>query len=331
MASQNKFIRPAGKTTSIQQPAQQQRPMLEEVQETRAFEFPNRGQAPESAAPVATPQPTQAPYVKTYAEIDPAYTSIDLPSGFQFYSFDSLAARTLLGGHQAKFSRAAKEKRLRYSVEALSATLEPNRSAFDLTPGDFFFLMYWQRVNSFSKSPMIITAYCENEDHLHSVYEGDEEDDPDNPGEKRLVKKPEDSLRIEQVLHNTTLDSKYAETVDLSGFTLTQRYNLGVETMRDVVEATEILQDAEEVTEDQLFLMKYAPFLKTGPGQANLKEKMGVIEQMSADDLTELEEYMGRVTQYGVSETANLTCKECGASVRVHIPIDALTFLPGRR
>lgn len=337
---QNKFIRPAGKPSSPSDakaaPQAPQRRMVQEVVSTQSFAFPDRtgqgNQAPEAAAPVAQPTPTATPAPKSYAEVDPDFTSIDLPSIFQFYDFKSLALRTLKGSHQAKFSRARKEGRLRYVVEAISATLEPNRSAFDLTPGDFYFLMFWQRVNSFTKNPMVVTAYCDNEKHNHSVYVGDEVDDPDNPGEKKIVKMDESTLQNESFLKSTTLDSVYAEKVDTSHLAITAKYLLGVETMRDVVEATEFIQDAKEpLTEEDMFLIKYAPFLKTGPNQENIVAKMKVVADMDADDLAELDEYMHLVTRYGVNEFANIRCKGCGASIRVNIPFDALTFLPGGR
>jgi hypothetical protein len=352
---QSKFIqpgrsRPAPRTPATPQQGQQNsapRPIVEELG-TQQFEFPReRGTRPDALPPQTPPAArTQSPLTptappsapaskvneKTYAETDPNFFSIHLPSGFMFNDFDSLSCRTLMAAHQAKFSRANKEQKLRYSVEAISATLEPGLSAFDLTPADFYFLMYWQKVNSFSKNPMLITAYCDDVDHNHAVHIGIEvpdEDDPENPEKTKLVKKDEDTLRTEVVLSNTTLDVKYLEGLDVSDLDVVRKYDLHVETMRDIVEVTEYIEE-NTVSEEDLFMLQYAVLLRRKEGLNTVKERLKfATENFDTNDTAELETYIKRVTAYGVSEYANIKCKECGASQRVKISFDALTFLPG--
>jgi hypothetical protein len=361
----NKFIRPTSKTPQPAQPvaaaaaAETPRRLVEELS-TETFEFPQpRGEqnmAPRPEGAIATrpnpltenqPPPFIPPRrdetvviggqkrpsvsVKSHAETDPNFSSIDLPSLFQFYEFKQISCRTLKASHQAKFSRAHKEGKLRYVVEAISATLEPGLSAYDLSPLDFYFLMYWQRVNSFGKNPMVITAWCTNETHNEQVYQGYDADDPDNPGQTKHSKKDEETLRTEIIVNSTTLETKYATAVDLSEFSdLLSRYKLGAETMRDVVETTEMFQDEEEISEEIAFLLPYAAFLTTCEGQSNIKEKLKVVENMTPDDLADMDKYMKAVTDYGVTEQANVKCKECGSVTQVRIAFDPLTFLPNR-
>jgi len=214
----------------------------------------------------------------------------------------------------------------------MSATLEPGVSAFDLTPADFYFLMYWQRVNSFTKTPQIITATCTDPKHVAKV------------DAKEL---PDTSLKIEQFLNSTTLDTKYADILDLSEFqTRLAGYDLHVETMRDVVEMTEKLIDLAEAeaeategtpgtrtekeddseTSEYGWLATRAAFLNPS---ISLDERCKIIGDMAAEDVAELDKYSLAVTDYGVEEYATIKCKECGASKRVKISFDALTFLPG--
>jgi hypothetical protein len=310
-----------------------QGPKVTEVISTQSIPLRRQGQP--QPAPIATAVPTpelkktlqplgQAPSIpsedgkKTYAEENPEFTSIDLPSKFQFYSFKTLSVRTLKGSHQAKLNRAYTQNRLRYVVEAMGATLEPGVSAFDLTPGDFYFLMYWQRVNSFTKSPQIITTQCSDETHVARVQA------------RELT--PE-SLKIEQFLNSTTLDTKYSEPLDLPTLMASlPDFELGVETMRDVVDMTERMVDIaeDEESEDDIteygWLASKAAFLRT---PTSLAERCKVVGDMSVEDTTLLDKYMEAVTNYGVEEFATIKCKECGASKRVKISFDALTFLPG--
>lgn len=272
--------------------------------------------------------------VKSFAEENPNYMSIDLPSKFQFYTFKSVSACTLKGSHQAKLNRAYTQNRLRYVVEAMGATLEPGVSAFDLTPADFYFLMYWQKVNSFTKSPQIITTQCTDPTHVMRV-KAQAKDLPEG-----ITSLPEESLKIEQFLNSTTLETKYAEILDIQALREDlPRHVLGVETMRDVVELTEHmidLADSEdkegEDVEEYGWLASRASFLDvetTSGVKASLADRCKIVADMSVEETSALEKYMQVVTNYGVEEHATIKCKECGASKRVKISFDALTFLPG--
>lgn len=333
-----------GQAPVTQQPVEAPRQMITELS-SDTFEFPReRGTpVPQAAptAPVAQKPPAPVPVFdeKTYAESNPEFFSIELPSGFQFYDFKHISARTLQAAHQAKFSRAQKEEKLRYTVEGISGTLEPSRSAFDLSVGDFYFLMYWQRVNSYSKNPLLVTSYCDNTPHNEKVYIGYEEDqEVENAGEdepktiKVHKKMDEETLKNEVLLNNTTLDTKYLDPIDFNEHPIRAKYDLHIETMRDVVEVTEYLNDNEDVTEEDLFLIKYAVFLRRTEGRKTLKQRMDAVANISPDDMLEFDTYIDAVTAYGVSEFATIRCKGCGASSKVKITLDALTFLPvGRR
>lgn len=333
-----------GQAPVTPQPASQRQMITELGSET--FEFPRERGTPPGAvvtppapAPAAAqaPAPTPLQDEKTYAELDPEFFSIELPSGFQFYDFTHISARTLLAAHQAKFSRAHKEQKLRYTVEGISATLEPSKSAFDLSVADFYFLMYWQRVNSYSKNPMLITAYCDNTEHNEKVYIGYDAEEPapdsteEEPKTVKVHKKLDEStLKTEVLLNNTTLETKYLDPVNFDEHPVRAKYGLHIETMRDVVEATEWLLD-NEATEEDLFALKYAVFVRRRPGCSTLKERMDYVSKIPAEDMDEFDRYIEAVTAYGVSEFAVIKCKECGASSKVKITLDALTFLPSGR
>lgn len=277
------------------------------------------------------------------SETDPQYMSISLPSLFRFYDFKHLSVRNIKGFHQAKFSRAAKEANVRYLVEAISSTMGDKVSAFDLTSNDFYFVMYWQRINSYPKNPQIITHMCDNMEHLKATQlpEG-------NPKRKTL-----ESLKIEAFLDNTTTDTVYLEEWDMSKWAdLDEKYGLGVETMRDIVDFEDLQEEMaaqraarrnrpvqartvdeeadDEISEDELmWLGGRAAFLAKLPGRESLQARIEIVKQMDADEIAALEEYKDAVTAYGVKEFANLKCKECGAHHRVQLSVDALSFLPG--
>jgi hypothetical protein len=263
--------------------------------------------------------------------------SVGLPSLKHFYPYRDLSVCTMKGYHQAKFFRSTREDNLRYLVEAMSSTIGDGVSAFDLVPADFYFLMYWHRVSSFTKNPQILKLECTDQDHIRQTLLP--EDDPNYL--------PPDTLKIEAFLDKTSLDTEYLEAWDPSPWAeLHEKYTLGVETMRDLVEfgeeRDELMLQQGKMTEDQLaeqlisedefmWMTARASFLARIEGRSTLRERIETIKMMDADEIQSLEEYMAAATDFGVKEYANLTCKECGAHHRALVSIDALNFLPKNR
>jgi len=302
--------------------------------------------------------PDQHIAVRSQAEVDPSFMSIGVPSQFKFYDFKQLTVSCLKGIHQAKMSRAAKDRKMRYVVEAISSTLGEGVSAFDLTPQDFYFLMYWHRLQSFPKNPQMIPFTCTDKDHVRrTILKKDHKD--------YLL--PE-TLDISTIMDATTLKTEYLEELDLTPFAdLVAKYDLHVETMRDIVEFSELQEEepyyeeaiaasegnppAPEVPDPELgsesttatveieensdesfdeveWLQVRSVFLRRGPGRNTILERNEIVKQMSADEVMDLDKYIEAVTNYGVSESTILKCKGCGASHRVKLSVDALTFLP---
>lgn len=259
--------------------------------------------------------------------------SVGLPSKFHFYPFKSISLRPLLGLHIAKFHRAHKEASLRLVVEAINSTLDPAVSAFDLTPADFYYLMYWQRVTSFSSTPMLIETYCTAPKHNDEVMIGvmDEEGQPVLDEDKKPVKKAKETLHIKDYLKATTLEVQDLPAFDMKEFQqLHDKYQLGYETMRDVVDMTEQVIDGGKDAEFA-FKAGKAAFLAKGEGRMTLEERAKVFDTMDADEIAQLDLYIEKLSGYGVSEHAVMRCKDCGASTRVPVSFDALSFLSSGR
>lgn len=278
-------------------------------------------------------QPAPQPESKPQAERSSQYQTVGLPSGFRFYPFKELSVRPLKGMDQAKLHQAATQNSIRHTVEAISATLGDGVSALDLTPQDFYYLMYWQRTQSFLKTPMIVKASCTDPTHNEHVIMGKPGPTEDSP---RI---PVDEKTLELSIHvdRTTLDVKDLEITEQEGkYELLDGIELHVETMRDIVYAAEHLVDLADLAEAE-WLAGYAAFLTpllvpdsdSGEGRPeNLLERMERVKELSPDQLAELDEYIREVTSYGVSESTTIKCPECGASNEVVIPFDARTFLP---
>lgn len=82
------------------------------------------------------------------------YQSIQLPSNFIFYDFKDLKVRKFEIRDLAKMSKVVKTESHKLFKEVIQSCIDQNVNA--LTNGDFKYLCYWLRLNSYPNSPMSI-------------------------------------------------------------------------------------------------------------------------------------------------------------------------------
>lgn len=286
--------------------------------------------SPRVVSSVTEPASTEIPY----AEKNPGYydVSADLPSQFVFYPYDTLSVRALTVQEAKKIFQAQTMKSMRIMVEAVSACLQPDRSAFDLTKGDFYFLLYWLRIQSFKKSPYVLSFTCSNFDHIQKVVNEE---------------KPKESLFNEQTVHKVgELDILNPDTKKIEDqiVIIQNEYNLATYPvlMRDIVDQDEFVQKDEKgktlvdeegtplpPSNDVLWTAKYASVLSPYKHGRTLQERMAYFDALtvSPDLLGDLD-YLIQILNHGVQESTSVSCKECGAKMDVSISINALTFFP---
>ena len=82
------------------------------------------------------------------------YQSIDLPSGFIFYPFDTLSIRKFEVRDLAKMSKVHSSGSYKLFKEVIQGCID--RDINQLTAGDFKYICYWLRLNSYPKTPMSV-------------------------------------------------------------------------------------------------------------------------------------------------------------------------------
>lgn len=245
--------------------------------------------------------------------------SLGLPSRFAFYDFKDIYIVPFKGKHLSKLSRAHKEESLLHMVEAVSSVLSnttntPNL-AFKLTINDFYFVLYWLRTNSYTKSVYTHRDMCKNKSHHEKVAEGS---------------LPNESLISVQTLTKTDLRVTELETLpnpDLYVLNYPGLY-LNPTTMQDTLQ---LAGDPAFAKDDEEFLYsaQLASYLRLEANpDATLRERIAVFNELSVDDVTVIQNYENAITTYGVVESTKLTCKACGASWVSKISLDAHDFLP---
>lgn len=280
---------------------------------------------PPKSSPVAfAPVPVAINRPLTSSERNAQYIQIDLPSGFVFYPFKSLSAKLITGRVQAKLTHAANTNHLRSTIEAITACLGDGINAHDLTIPDFFYVMYWLRLNSYTAFEFTHISVCRNPAHHAKVAEG------------KLEPK---TLKTMHTLKQTQItETKLAGVPQVPQIVQDAGLNIRPQRMSDVIDMHEWIDEKDPNHGEKQFLGLLAVHLD--PVQTNPRwnpegkpvltflERTELAAELPAD-LTRaiLHEWENAVNSYGVVESIKVKCKECGAEELSELSVSASDFL----
>lgn len=249
-------------------------------------------------------------------------SSLDLPSRFWPYNFKDVYATPFVAYHLAKLSRAHDEGSLLPMVEAVSSVLQSSDPgmkgisiAHRLTVPDFYFVMYWLKLHSYTKGSYLHTTVCMNPEHHKWVQEG---------------KKPRESLKVQELVQKSQLKVNALEVVpDMSQF------NLG--TMKDgtplelypatMADTLSFLEHPLAADPEFQWLARRASFVRVSDAEVSFNDRVEITKTLSADQIAIIEKFEKICDSYGVQERITVRCKECGASRVTKMTLDAHSFL----
>lgn len=285
-----------------------------------------------------------------HRNVTAAYEDIWLPSEFVAYPWKDLQIRRFNIEELRALIRARTSGNLRHLIRAVDGTL--SRPITDLTQGDFWYIMYWHRLNSYKKSPFVIEWVCDHDDHLRKVggvdlAEGEAPLAPEtlrnlltvsksNLDTAAIDKDAYEKLR-EQILAEYGVHVRPQNVVDFISAVdedeeLEHERKLAREKQEAAVAAGDVdaflADDDEEVgaNEDRSFIYRYAALIDNQHGES-LADRAEWLNSQEPDLLVDLEDFL-KVSDHGVTESWTVVCKECGAPKIVKQSLDALTFLP---
>jgi len=247
--------------------------------------------------------------------------SLALPSRFAFYSFKDLYIVPFKAKHLAKLQAAHSQRSMLPVIEAVSSVIystEYNKPglAFELTLPDFYFVLYWLRLNSFTKSNFTHETKCNNPEHHAKVEQG-------------LL--PKESLEIRQIIRNTELKTVELEHIpdpEIFKFSETSPFMFNPPRMSDVMEFVENPKMKNAALRDEFaFMAQLATHIQGKHKYLNLEERISFFEEASGDVVQQVQEYESLIENYGVQETIQVTCKECGHQRVTKLTLDAWSFL----
>lgn len=314
-----------------------------DVHASHMMSFPGKGAESVGVEPSSPPETTTIPPVctfslsdanfqklKGFSESSADYYSLSLPSRFSFYPFKQLSCKIVNARAQGKFTRAAKENSMRTTVEAVSYLLGDGVSAFNLTLKDFYYVLYWLRLASYTRMDMTHVAQCSNPDHIDRVIDSQrKKEDQKYPPEKWLTQQ---SLRSVHIINNTTLSEKQFNKSDFDHLEFPTLKSMGIELkpcyMDDVVDYTEYLDFDKPEAEELDDIANLACYVASVKGKfLPYAARVDLVGDLTDDALTELESFEAAMNSYGVTESINVKCPGCGAEIKTELSISAHTFL----
>jgi hypothetical protein len=278
---------------------------------------------PEARPSVTPPKPPISPMTSADG------ISIDLPSNFHYYSFKDLYVKPLRVPQLSKLDKAHTTGNLQTQVEAISSVLSTSSGetdlAFKLTTADYNAVLYWLRLTSYSKPSMRVSSLCKNPEHHRAVKEG---------------VKSKDSLLIETVYTKSDLkydmldsipDPDHYKVVIRVG-ELDETIELSPETMADTIA---FLDHPDWADEDFQYRSKIAATLGRVEQLTESKwtwdQRIQLVDTLlTLDQAVLCTEFSDRMDSYGVRETIDIHCKECGFKGTDQVTCDPQTFLTPR-
>jgi hypothetical protein len=241
--------------------------------------------------------------------------SLALPSRFFYYGFKDLYVKPFRALHLAKLSKAHEDRSVLPLVEAVSSVLRtteptPVPVGFMLSVADFYYVLYWLKLHSYTKSVLLNTTFCLDPKHLQAVEE------------KRMS---EDSLKIvTRITKNELQITELEEVPNPEYFKMGAPYFLRPATMQDTLE---FLEHPNYLDAEFQFLAKLASNFNSSEHYLKLDERIKLVEEFDGDTVLMLQKYEQAVDKFGVVETIKVKCPGCGAEREAQLTLDAHSFL----
>lgn len=309
------------------------------------------------AAIPATPSDSQK-ILETLADSDSRYLRIPvekLPSKGIFYDFTALSIRKFAWTALKKVSRAQATSNFRTLCEVVNESID--RDLFNMTTGDFWYLMYWHRINSYLSAPLDITFQCTNLAHVAATMLPEDDEMYQHPSTlEGVVTLQKSNLQIEYIQdeqaladHIQQIYAAYSIVPDatrlkdlVENIEIMDRLS-GLEAfkaeMREATDESNPVAVAVSVSDkvlesaDEESLNDYASLLADVHGTTLAEKKAWLMQYTDDHDIgyelkVDFDTFI-ELSAHGVRESVTTTCRGCKGSAEGIISANALKFFPG--
>ena len=215
----------------------------------------------------------------------------DISSNFIPYDFKSFMMRSFKVPELLLISRAVGEKNQLPIIQAIGNTIDVDVDS--LTIPDFYNLFYWQRFDSYLKTPFYIEWVCKN------------------------------------VVSGTICGTENRERVSKSNLIVHYLKDCGDIKLGTGIDwpRVSILKSLDDKERDDPLGSMYSVAMWVADG-STIDEKMDILINSPDLELYEDAVHASRTFKYGVNEFVNTKCGGCGVKGYNKLSFDATTFLP---
>lgn len=258
--------------------------------------------------------------------------SVALPSNFVFYDFKDLYIKPFKIAHINKLMTGQFSNNIGMIAEVVDSVLATSTGetnlASKLTYEDFLWVLYWLRLNSFTKNKFKVTSKCKNPDHIAKVEKG--ELDKNTLKVTSLVEKS--ILECDYLPEDFKIDFKkyYPTEVELP-----EGFYLDIARYQDVIDMTDdprirmTVKDEngdEQIIPNSGYLLQSAAAVLMHWPNATWQQRYDFAGNLSENDYSRLMELGKTIPAYGIKEYVQVRCPRCGATWKVKTSVDARSF-----
>lgn len=136
---------------------------------------------------------------------------------------------------------------------------------------------------------------------------------------------PLESLTIQEVVNKSTLKLTELEYAPEPTTIANGEWELGPCRVIDVLDVMENPKAADSEFE---YAAQLASYMRHKSGvYVSIVDRIKVFDDLDVSDIETIKDYEKKISEYGVSETITVRCKECGASREAPLSLDAHAFL----
>ena len=243
-------------------------------------------------------------FIETAAKKDSNLVEVgELPSKYLPYKFDKINIRGFLLPEIRLIAKAHAQKDIYYVIKAVDSVIDQDVNI--LTIPDFYYLLYWLRIESYPKTPMYLPWTCDNDVPLE-VNGKKVEGETQKCGFENLSQLTQTALSIDYLDKCPGFD-KLPRGLDFPR----------VSVMPSI--------DYKEADDPDRLLLEVIKWVAEGE---KIDDKIRVLEAQTSMELYEEALRINESMHYGVHEGAKVVCDSCAIERYYRIAINAATFLP---
>jgi hypothetical protein len=248
---------------------------------------------------------------------DPNLINIgNLPSNFFPYDFKELYIKPFTVTHLKLLSRAHITKNTEFQKRAVDAVITEDVN--ELTPGDYFYILEWLKINSTTKTPVTIEWTCpetrlKNKETSEYIL--------NTPDALKAIENDEEKLYDTELCGKNNVELIYAPGLNI--LQLPEDDWAGLPEGFDFPRMRDFIDIQEALTDPELNLIAHPASWVVGN---SLAEKITTLEACPNLDMFNQALALSTTLAHGISHSVTTTCQRCQSKHTSTISIGNLSF-----